>query len=1036
MAEQRKIVTILFADVVGSTELASQRDPEVVRGWMSRHFERISEVAAAHGGTVEKFAGDAVMVVFGVPAVHDDDAERAVRAALEVRDRAGDLTVRIGVNTGEAVTAAREDRQFMVSGDAVNIAARLQQGAEPGEVVVGPMTEQLTRSVIEYERREPITAKGKSQALPAFRAVRPRTQVPEQARGLPGLHTPLVGRRRELRLLVDTFARTAEDRSPHLFTLTGAAGVGKSRLVTEALAALAGSGARLLRGRCLPYGRGITYWPFIEMVRQDTGITIADDRDAALSRLDRWLGELFSDDPQRPAVRGRVAAMLGLVSSTEGMPDTPPDRVEREIAWGMRRYLEAVAKGAPLIVVVDDTQWAEPPVIGLLEELAERSVDAPLFLVCVARPEFLESHPTWGAGKSNSSNITLDPLNAAETGTLISSLLEIESLPANLKSQIIERSAGTPLFCEEFIRMLIDEGRLLREGAGWHAVGPIESIRVPASIQAVLAARLDGLPEGERRLLQAASVVGERFGVQQVRDLTGSDPEAGFVSLRRKSLVSGGDGPTDELRFRHLLVRDAAYGSLPKSQRADLHDRFGSVLEAEAGDTLQLTEILAHHAERALTLSIELAMEGDALADRARRALEWSLSMGDRAVTRRDRTTLEAALHTVRAAAAILPDAGGPVSRSSTALLEAQLLVIGADYPRAVKAAADAAAAAEQAGLPKLVANARLAEAWIMNWSLETPIEDFQAVAERAVEACRQAGDIAGEIEARHVAANYLWATGRISEYIDVNQELLQRARSIGAHAHVGAILVRLAPAEEMRGNVAAADPYLTEAEQIGVAYGLRDLARAALWQRSGWFTTSGDLVNAERSHRKFLAEAEEAGAVQHQVSALRHLATTLMYQHKDAEAAQCVERALQLSEASGERWNRSELYAMRARAGLELGDMAGAATWITSAMDSLRDYDVTAVSEVNQTLGVIRAAQGRTEEAEAALRRGLSVLEPTDYLWNQVDPALDLARFLARQGRAEEAKRLLDKYERWVRERAIPLWDDQFEEIRALAQS
>jgi ATP/maltotriose-dependent transcriptional regulator MalT len=323
-----------------------------------------------------------------------------------------------------------------------------------------------------------------------------------------------------------------------------------------------------------------------------------------------------------------------------------------------------------------------------------------------------------------------------------------------------------------------------------------------------------------------------------------------------------------------------------------------------------------------------------------------------------------------------------------------------------------------------------------MNWSLEAPIEDFQAVADRAVEACRQAGNIAGEIEARHVAAYYLWGAGRISEYIDVNQELLQRARSIGAHAQVGAILVRLVPAEEMRGNIAAADPYLTEAEQIAVAYGLRDLARAALMQRSGWFTTNGDVANAERSHRKFLAEAEEAGAVQHQVSALRHLATTLMYQHKDAEAAQCLDRALQLSEASGERWNRSELNAMRARAALEMGDLNGAEMWIGKALETLRDFDVTAVSEVNQTLGVIRGAQGRTEEAEAALRHGLSVLVPTDYLWNQVDPALDLARFLARQGSAEEAKRLVDKYERWANERAIPLWDDQFEEIRALAQA
>jgi class 3 adenylate cyclase len=250
--EQRKVVTIVFADVVGSTAMASRRDPEVVRSMMTRYIRRIAEIAEAYGGTVEKFAGDAAMIVFGVPAVHDDDAERAVRAAIEIRDGASDLAVRVGVNTGEAVTAATEDKQFMVSGDAVNIAARLQQGAEAGEVVVGQLTFQLTRNVVEYEVREPVVAKGKPEPLTAHRALSARTVVPVQARGVPGLQAALVGRNRELRLLLDTFARASEDKRPHLFTLVGPAGIGKSRLVHEALTDLAGSGARVLRGRCLP----------------------------------------------------------------------------------------------------------------------------------------------------------------------------------------------------------------------------------------------------------------------------------------------------------------------------------------------------------------------------------------------------------------------------------------------------------------------------------------------------------------------------------------------------------------------------------------------------------------------------------------------------------------------------------------------------------------------------------------------------------------------------------------------------------------
>src|SRR3982075_474036 len=516
---QGKGVTILFADVVGSTALAGQSDPEIVRATMGRYFKRIAEIAEAYGGTVEKFAGDAAMIVFGVPAVHDDDAERAVRAAIEIRDGAAELSVRVGVNTGEAVTAAREDRQFMVSGDAVNIAARLQQGAEPGEVIVGPLTEQLTRNVIEYAPHDPVAAKGKSTPLIAFRAIRARSLVPEQARGVPGLHASLVGRDRELRLMLDTFARTAQDRRSYLFTLIGAAGGGKAHLVAEVLTGLASSGAQVLRGRCLPYGRGITYWPLIEILRQDTGITLSDERDLALLKLDRWLGELLRDDPQRPAIRARLSVMLGFEAPESVMPDTPAERVERELGWAMRRYLEALAKAAPLIVVVDDVQWAEAPVVAMIDQLVERVTDAPMLVICIARPEFLEQRREWGSGKPNSTTITLGPLNPDDTGTLISRLLEIEALPPDLRAQIIDRSAGTPLFCEEFIHMLIDDGTVVRDGDSWRTKGAVDQIQVPQSINAVLAARLDGLPEPERHLLQAASVIGQRFQLLQVQGM-------------------------------------------------------------------------------------------------------------------------------------------------------------------------------------------------------------------------------------------------------------------------------------------------------------------------------------------------------------------------------------------------------------------------------------------------------------------------------------------------------------------------------------
>ena len=1034
MREQRKVVTIVFADVVGSTALAEQSDPEVVRATMARYFKRIGEVAEAYGGTVEKFAGDAAMVVFGIPAVHDDDAERAVRAALEIRDGAVEVAVRVGVNTGEAVTAPREDRQFMVSGDAVNVAARLQQGAESGEVVVGSLTEQLTRKVIVYEPREPVAARGKREPVVVFRAIKPRSQVPVQARGVPGLHADLVGRERELRLVLDNFARSSQDRRLHLFTLVGAAGVGKSRLVAEALRVLASSGARLLRGRCLPYGRGVTYWPFIEMLTQDTGIALADEREVTLAKLDRWFGEVLSDDPQRPAVRSRVAVMMGVETSAAGLPDTPADRVDKEIAWGVRHYLEALAKLAPLIVVVDDLQWAEPPIIELLEQLAERSADVPLLLICIARPEFLETHPAWGSGKPNSSTITLGPLSHEQTGTLISRLLEIEALPSNLRAQIIERSAGTPLFCEEFIHMLIDDGLLVRDGASWRATGEIDQIRVPESIHAVLTARLDALPDAEKAVLQAASVIGERFRVEQIAGLgAGADPEAGLDSLRRKGLVTGGDGPGEEMRFRHLLVRDAAYASLPKSERVALHDRFGSVLEAEAGDPRQMTEILAHHAERALTLSVELSMEGDLQVARARRALEWSLAMAERAMDRSDRATVEAALQTARAAVAALPDRGGLESGARLSLLDARLLLMAADYAGATQAVAKAAQLANQARLPQLVATARLTEAWISNWSGGDSLEDFDAVVARAVDACRAAGDVSGEIEARHIGANHHWAVGNLPEFVKINQLLLEQAQTIGNTAQAAAIELRLFNAEILRGNAKLAEEHLTKVEAIAAGSGLRNIALETLVPRGHLLFETGDLAGAELTYERALNAAVDAGVVQQEIRALRWVAYVQIAQDRHREAGLTLDRALQLVEASGDRWNRSELFGMRARNALALNDQELAERMSDLSFGALRDDDVTAVCEAFTHLALIRAAQGRYVEAEAAVRRSVEAVSHTEYNLNKLEPALLLAEFLAQQGRLQEAAELVNYCDRWVRERQWHRWDPAISRVRTL---
>ncbi|HVS49963.1 MAG TPA: adenylate/guanylate cyclase domain-containing protein [Candidatus Dormibacteraeota bacterium] len=1009
--EQRKVVTILFADVVGSTSLAAQSDPEVVRSMMSRYFKRIADVAEAYGGTVEKFAGDAAMVVFGVPVVHDDDAERAVRAAIEIRDAAASMAVRVGVNTGEAVTEATEDKQFMVSGDAVNVAARLQQGADPGEIVVGELTHQLTRNAIDYQPREPVSAKGKPEPLHAYRAVAARSQVPVQKRGVPGLQAALVGRQGELRLLLDTFARSAEDHSPHLFTIIGAAGIGKSRLVTEALSAMAETGARVLQGRCLPYGRGITYWPLIEMVRQDTGISLSDDRDVALTKIDRWLGELLNDDPQRPALRARLSVMLGLETADSVMPDTPVDRVDKEIAWAVRHYLEAVARTAPLVAVIDDLQWADPPVLETIEQLAERVSDAPIVIVCVARPEFGESHVGWGAGKANAITITLDPLNPKETATLIGRLLEIEALPSDLRQQIIERSAGTPLFCEEFIHMLIDEGRLVREDGKWRATAAVAQVNVPQSIAAVLAARLDGLPEVERNVLQAASIIGERFEPRQLQELV-HDPslESVLESLRRKGLLTFADRFDDELRFKHLLIRDAAYASLPKSQRAELHDRFGSALESQAGDPQQFAEILAHHAERAFSLSRELAMEGEQLAARARRTVQWSLVLADRARLRHDIQNLEAALQEARSAAAALPEFGGLDLRARIQLLEAQAMVLRADYGGAGKAAAESARLAEQGNLLDVVATARLTELWISTYAGDSVSEEFERLTALAVNACQGAGDVPGEIEARHLGTMVQYASGRLHEYVQINQELLERARAISDSARAALILERLANVELLTGDPQKADMYLAEADVLANKLGLRNVALRLMSAHGITLLQSGQFDAAVRASQDVVAAAEDAGAIQQQVNALRVMSYALQLQHSYVEMARVLGQAVELSESSGERYNRAEVLGRRARAAVELGDIETAERFIKGALEVLRPEDVTGTCEVYDHLGVLRAAQGRDAEAESALRHSVEVVINTPYHWPLASAMVDLARFLAQRDRFEEASTVTDQ--------------------------
>jgi len=637
--EVRKTVTVLFSDLAGSTALGERIDPEQMRALMARYFAAMQAVIERHGGTVEKFIGDAIMAVFGIPVLHEDDALRAVRASVEMRqaldrfnanlatERGLTISTRTGINTGEVVAGTSDGGTTLVTGDPVNTAARLEQVAGADEILLGAATWQLVRDAVTVEPIEAISAKGKALDVPAYRLVSVRTGAEGHTRRM---DAPLVGRERELRILRQARERVVEDRAPQLFTLLGAAGVGKSRLVSEFLGAL--EGVTVVSGRCLSYGDGITYWPLAEALKSAAGIDESDSADAARAKLH----ELVIGEREGELLAERLGEVIGLTSA--GAP-------QEEIFWAVRRSLEWIARRRPLVVVWDDIQWAEPTFLDLVEHLADWSRDAPLLLLAMARPELLDARPGWGGGKLNATTVLLEPLPAEATEGLINALPGGAALPSSLRRRIAEAAEGNPLFVEEMLAMLVDEGRLILASEGWEAAGDLKHVPVPPTITALLAARLERLGPGERGVAERASVVGRIFERGAVLELTPpqdrSDLTAHLLALVRKELVRAesepGIGGDDAYRFRHLLIRDAAYGSLPKAERASLHEAFADWLERMVGDRLgEYEEIIAHHLEQAYGYRKELGDGDPAVEELGERAGRRLAAAARRALMRGD----------------------------------------------------------------------------------------------------------------------------------------------------------------------------------------------------------------------------------------------------------------------------------------------------------------------------------------------------------------------------------------------------------------
>jgi class 3 adenylate cyclase/tetratricopeptide (TPR) repeat protein len=755
----RRTVTILFADLEGSTEIGDRLDPEALSALMDRYFDSVSAVVRRHGGTVEKYIGDAVMAVFGVPRLHEDDALRAVRAASEIvqamrssnhdsgAQHGTGLAIRVAINTGEVIAnPPTEPGQRLVTGDAVNVASRLQAVAHAGDVVLSGATYELVRDRVTVGPVEAIQLRGKHSPIPVYRLEQLIPEVP-----FVRSTASLVGRDRELGRLQTAFEACVAESRCELFTIIGPAGLGKSRLAWE-LEQHLGDRAAFVRGRCLSYGQGITYWPVAEIVRSAVGIGSSDSHEAARDRL----GAFLAHAPDGQEIARRVAQVIGLEVGT--FP-------REELYWSVRRLLQVRSAEKPLVVVVDDIHWAEPSLLDLLDDLVDRTKDVPLLLLCIARPDLLDHRPGWGGGKRNATNLVLEALANAQANDLLGSLAS-STLPPDVVSRISDAAGGNPLFIEEMFRMLVDGGSVRQEDGQWVAGESLADGAIPSTIQALLASRLDQLEPLERVIAQRAAVVGRSFDEPAVAELL---PESATAELPRHLRVlvqsdvlrlEDATGPAlARYRFRHDLIRDAAYASLPKADRADLHERHARWLELAMADRItEYDAIIGHHFDQAYRYLTELGQAGIHTRAVGHLAGQWLTRAGQAANWRSD----AAAAARLLSRAIDLLDRDDPVWVSALMEYGDVLSALG-DYSRAGALLKDAVAISTS----RDPATARKARLYHLYWRSQTLglSADTIKEAERLADECVAAGDDWLSAQAvSYLAVNVYQSLGRVAD--------------------------------------------------------------------------------------------------------------------------------------------------------------------------------------------------------------------------------------------------------------------------------
>ena len=704
--------------------------------------------------------------------------------------------------------------------------------------------------------------------------------------------------------------------------------------------------------------------------------------------------------------------LLGLADPAQVLPDVDADRLPVELGWAMGEYARAASDEAPLICVIDDLQWAEPAATTIVTEMLEATTESPLLMLCIARPELLERYPSWGAGRANSATIVLEPLSEDETRTLISRLLDVDDMPEQLRATIVARSGGNPLFCEEFVRMLIDEGRIVRDGDRWRgAAADSFEVRVPESIQALLAARLDGLPREQKALVQAASVIGEQFESEQLGQLAGREVAADLQALVRAGfvLVDRSAGPR-AYRFKHLLVRDVAYASLPKSERARLHEAFGQALEAASGDRrAEIVEILAHHAERTLTLSLELRQSGPNLRDRALRATDLALEAGERALERGDTQNLARFIATGQAGVAAAGDAGA-VRVPDLELLDARAESARGNFKGAREKLEKAAEMAQQAGRRDLEARALLALGEVLVYAQsEEDIPATDAAIEAADRLFVSLGDSSGHLEAQGLMLEKLFQIGHMGEMLTRGMALIDEAIASGERPIAAGLMARLVSAAIWSGDTLLAEQLADRADEITDELGLLTARRLSRFFRARLHWVKAEYEVAERELRELIADYASASDGRYDIATARLMGENLISMHRLEEAEVQVDFALQRSVETGDRWSRTELLAYKAWLAAKRGALDEADSLLVEAHETLRPSDYAAIGQYNVLLGHVRAMEGRDEEAETAFQRAMEAIDVSDN-WSWQMGALDLAELLISRGRVKDALPLIER--------------------------